>query len=195
MVDFDPIFRTATIILLIVWRVYWHVSELKTEREKPIQKKSLPFIRQLSMAVVYAAFGVVGVQLLGISLFALPQKIVVLQLLGFLLVLTGFVVSIKGRQDLGTNWARCYDYQVKHKQTLVTYGIYRFIRHPLYSGIALLLIGAELLMQSYLVIPYLFLFLGANQQAKWEEQLLIKHFGDQYRDYMKRTKRLLPFIW
>lgn len=197
MVEIGTILGWIAFLLLGVWRVYWFVSEKKAEREKPKNEKHISLLskRSLSKLLILFAFGIVGVQLLGVSLFEMPTKSIAWQVVGFLIVIIGLGIAIIGRYNLGTNWVNCYEYQVKRKQALVTKGIYHYIRHPLYAGIALFFIGSELIVQSYLVYVYLFGFLAANQQAMWEERLLIKHFGDQYRNYMKHTKRFIPFVW
>jgi protein-S-isoprenylcysteine O-methyltransferase Ste14 len=197
MIELGTLLGWIAFALLGIWRIYWFVSEQKAEKEKPKegQMKSIVSKRAASKFITLLAFGVVGVQLLGVSLFEMPVKSLTVQILGFLLVILGLGIAAIGRYSLGANWANCYEYQVKRKQELVTTGIYHYIRHPLYIGIFLFYIGGELLVQSYLVYIYMFALLGANKQAKWEEKLLIEHFGDQYRRYMKRTKRFIPFVW
>jgi protein-S-isoprenylcysteine O-methyltransferase Ste14 len=197
MADIGTVLGWTSFLILALWRLYWFVSGQKAEKEKPkTREQGPPFHRkQISKYVTMAAFGVVGVQLLGIPLFPMPQKSLPFQLIGFLLVVVGMGIAVIGRYNLSTNWANCYEYQVKRKQELVTNGLYAFIRHPLYCGIALFFIGSELITQSYLVFVYCFAFLAADQQATYEEALLIKHFGDQYKTYMKRTKRFIPFVY
>lgn len=191
------VLRIATLLLLVGWRIYWHITEVHTENEQPVRKETLSLWhkKRISMHLTLLAFGVVGVQLLGVRFFDMPQTSSVLQISGFFLALIGIIVACMGRYALGTNWARCYDYQVKQHQQLVTHGIYKYIRHPVYSGILLFFIGSELVVQSWLIIVYIFLILLANRQAVWEETLLIEHFGDRYRNYMKHTKRFIPYIW
>lgn len=80
--------------------------------------------------------------------------------------------------------------------TLVTTGIYRFVRHPSYVGLLVLLLGWALVFRSgvglllfALLIPILL------SRIRAEERLLETQFGDEYRDYIKRTSRLLPGIY
>jgi protein-S-isoprenylcysteine O-methyltransferase Ste14 len=197
MVDSANILGWSAFLILVVWRIYWFISEQKAEREKPkvVGNNSLFHRKNISKYITMAAFGVVGAQLLGIQLFPLPGKSLGFQLLGFLLVVLGMGIAIIGRHTLSTNWANCYEYQVKPKQELVTSGIYSLIRHPLYSGIAFFFIGSELIVQSYLIFFYCFAFLAAYKQASLEEHMLTAHFGEKYRTYMKRTKRFIPFVW
>lgn len=183
--------------LLGLWRFYWYISEKKAEQVKPKTQEQFILLSRkgMSKVVTLAAFGVVGIQLLGIEIFTFPQDNLYLQIIGFLMVITGLGTAIMGRHDLGVNWANCYEYQVKKDQQLITNGIYGYIRHPVYAGIALFLIGSQLVVQSYLFFFYLLAFPAANIQAAWEEHLLKKHFGNKYSQYMKRTKRFFPFVW
>jgi len=77
---------------------------------------------------------------------------------------------------------------------LVTHGPYRYIRHPMYS--ALLLVTLALILDAFSAGRLiLWIILVSDLWAKliYEEQLLIQHFGE-YKDYQKRTKRLIPFL-
>ena len=76
-------------------------------------------------------------------------------------------------------------------------GPYRFVRHPVYSGVFLAAIGAGFAVQSwaavlFLVITYAILF---RYRIAAEEKVLISEFGEQYQSYSKRVKRLIPFIY
>jgi protein-S-isoprenylcysteine O-methyltransferase Ste14 len=79
--------------------------------------------------------------------------------------------------------------------TLVTSGVYRYIRHPQYTGLLLLSLGMILnwatlpLIILFPVMVYMYLRL-----AKREERDMVTEFGDQYQSYMERTKRFIPFI-
>ena len=83
----------------------------------------------------------------------------------------------------------------KGKGTLVTSGIYRYIRHPQYTGLLLMSLGMLLewatlpMLILYPVMVFLYVRL-----AKKEERDMLAEFGDDYREYMKRTKRFIPFV-
>lgn len=79
---------------------------------------------------------------------------------------------------------------------LVTTGIYQYIRHPIYGSLFFLCWGFFFKKPSIIggviaVLASLFLLLA----ARVEENECLRFFGDQYRDYMKRSKILIPFIW
>lgn len=193
----DFVIRLLTLILFIYWQFYWIITEKVADKEKP---KS-PMTRQIWF-LRKASSGIIGI-VLGLQLFALPilplplSPLVLysLQIIGFALVVTGVSVAISARRALGTNWAHAYEYQIKQKHELVTDGIYGSIRHPIYTGLMLGILGGELVVGSYLVFGVILLALFGYIQAKREEKLLTSHFGESYKHYMKRTKMFFPYLW
>ena len=95
-------------------------------------------------------------------------------------------------QSLGSNFSGLIHLREEH--TLVTYGPYRWVRHPMYTVFYIYMIGLLLLTANWL-IGGLFLLgvtLAVIPRLPREEALMIEKFGDNYRDYMKRTGRFLP---
>jgi protein-S-isoprenylcysteine O-methyltransferase Ste14 len=101
--------------------------------------------------------------------------------------------AVLGRVQLGKNWIDLEDYRVLPEQSLTTKGIYRYIRHPIYSGDILLLTGLELALNSWLVVVVFVPMIVAVKQALAEEALLARVFP-AYGEYCRRTKRFIPFI-
>jgi protein-S-isoprenylcysteine O-methyltransferase Ste14 len=83
------------------------------------------------------------------------------------------------------------------EQRIIESGPYRFIRHPSYSGALLTLLGFALAATNWLsmIIILVFTFIAYGYRIYVEEKVLLEQFGDRYREYMKRTKRLIPFIF
>ncbi|HEY1314577.1 MAG TPA: isoprenylcysteine carboxylmethyltransferase family protein [Steroidobacteraceae bacterium] len=80
---------------------------------------------------------------------------------------------------------------------LIDTGPYRFVRHPSYSGALMAFLGLALCLGNWaslvlIVVPVLLVFLRRMQV---EEAALLRAFGDRYRDYMRRTKRMIPAIY
>jgi len=79
--------------------------------------------------------------------------------------------------------------------SLVTEGVYRYIRHPQYTGLLLLSFG---MMVEWATLPMLILYpvmIGMYVSlAKREEKDMLVEFGDEYREYMKVTKKFIPFV-
>lgn len=108
-------------------------------------------------------------------------------------ILTGAIfVFWRAHADLGLNWSPSLEIREKHE--LITRGIYRVIRHPMYASQWLWVIAQPLLLQNWIAgflnllvfIPFYFL------RVKAEEQMMLDSFGAQYQEYMKTTGGVLP---
>ena len=112
--------------------------------------------------------------------------------LGILVECAALYLFYRSHNDLKDNWSPSLEIYQEH--TLVTEGIYRFIRHPMYASQWLMVIAQILLLQNWLAgptglivfIPFYFLRFPA------EEKMMLDTFGDEYRAYMQRTGRVIP---
>lgn len=112
--------------------------------------------------------------------------------LGAGLIFAGDLLFIWSHKALGSNWSPILEIRKGH--TLVTDGPYRFIRHPMYAAIFLIGIGVSLLSANWIValsymMPTASLYLV---RVSDEEEMMIGQFGDEYRQFMTRTGRLIP---
>jgi protein-S-isoprenylcysteine O-methyltransferase Ste14 len=101
----------------------------------------------------------------------------------------------RSHADLGRHWSITLELREQH--ALVTGGVYRRIRHPMYSALFLYCIGQALVLPNWVAGPsYLvsFLLLFALRLGP-EERMLRGQFGDEYAEYAARTKRLVPGVW
>jgi len=86
--------------------------------------------------------------------------------------------------------------KVGDDQHVVEAGPYRWVRHPSYTGGLLIITGALLASTNWLaLIGLLPVLAGLLYRMRVEEQALIEQFGDTYRSYMGRTKRLVPYLY
>lgn len=113
------------------------------------------------------------------------------RILGFFLVLVGVAMCFLAKQQLGEAWVYASAYK-KSTGNLVTGGLYKFIRHPIYTGIVVSYVGMELLAGSWLWVSMLFFVVPFYFQAKKEEKFLEKKFGQKYREYVGETKMFVP---
>ena len=134
-----------------------------------------------------------AVQTLFLDLFPISDQPTVLTIIGTGIFFAGLATALVGRLQLGKNWVDLEDYQLLPGQSLVTHGIYRYIRHPIYTGDILLLVGLELALNSWLVVAVFILLLLIIRQALAEEALLARAFPD-YNAYRARTHRFIPFL-
>lgn len=124
------------------------------------------------------------------------QMVNIFRISGYFLIVCGFLMSLLALKKLGKNWTGMDSYRIKKDQELVTAGIYRLVRHPIYSAVLLELVGFELIANSYLVL--LFVIFGGKiflNHINKEEKLLEKAFRNKFKDYKNRTKMLIPFIY
>jgi len=124
----------------------------------------------------------------------LPRS-VSMQTAGMGLVILGVLLFIWARHSLGSSYSG--HISVTDEQTLVRRGPYRFIRHPAYTGYFLMAAGLSLGYSSFAGLTAIVILLlpGLIYRMNIEERLLIAHFGEAYRQYIRATKRLVPGLW
>jgi protein-S-isoprenylcysteine O-methyltransferase Ste14 len=98
----------------------------------------------------------------------------------------------RSHTDLGRNWSPSL--QIREGHTLVTNGVYRSIRHPMYASIWLWSIAQALVLQNWIAgWASLVLFLPMYVlRVPREEQMMLEQFGEAYRMYMNQTGRVIP---
>jgi protein-S-isoprenylcysteine O-methyltransferase Ste14 len=98
----------------------------------------------------------------------------------------------RSHTDLGRNWSVTLEVRKGHQ--LVSNGVYRSIRHPMYASIWLTSVAQGLLLQNWLAgWPGLVTFgLMYFVRISREERMMCEVFGQQYRDYMRQTGRIFP---
>jgi protein-S-isoprenylcysteine O-methyltransferase Ste14 len=115
----------------------------------------------------------------------IPQIYLPMAMFGLALVVLGTAVNISGRFALGRNWGNQVIIYEDHK--LVTNGVYRLVRHPLYAGLIWMFAGAALVFQNWaaLAATMLIFYPGVFYRGKQEEKALLAQFPDysQYRDH------------
>jgi protein-S-isoprenylcysteine O-methyltransferase Ste14 len=115
--------------------------------------------------------------------------------LGIAVDIAALYLFYRTHRDLGHNWSVSLDLRERH--TLVTTGIYATVRHPMYSGFWLMAVAQALLLPNWVAGPaglvgFGILFFG---RVRREEEMMIAAFGDEYRAYMRRTARVVPWMY
>jgi protein-S-isoprenylcysteine O-methyltransferase Ste14 len=107
----------------------------------------------------------------------------------------GLWVFRRSHADLGTNWSISLELRERHQ--LVTSGVYRRVRHPMYAALLLYAIGQALVIPNRVAGPsYLVpMALMVALRLAPEERMMVEEFGERYREYSARSKRLIPKIW
>lgn len=84
---------------------------------------------------------------------------------------------------------------VKENPELVTSGPYAYIRHPIYTGFLLAMLGSAFVVGNWEFVLFVIFGLYFSYSARTEEKLMTRTFPTQYPQYKQRTKTLIPFVW
>lgn len=112
--------------------------------------------------------------------------------IGAVLLLPTLWLFWRSHRDLGLNWSVTLEIGEQHG--LVTQGVYRHIRHPMYAAVWLWTLAQALLVANWIVAPAGLLTFALMYwlRVPREEAMMRQRFGREYEDYMQRTGSLLP---
>jgi protein-S-isoprenylcysteine O-methyltransferase Ste14 len=176
---------------LLAHKAVWEI--LKRRQPVPQTPKArTPKTRLLSAAkiVILAAIVVQSVSPEFLPIMRDPAQ---LRILGAALYTLGVLMALTARFQLGRNWSDIEKSLVMQNHGLVTHGLYRWVRHPIYAGDVLLLLGLELALNSWAAAGVVALAVYVRGQAMKEEQALLQSLPG-YDQYCRRTARFLPFL-
>lgn len=175
---------------LILHKVVWELLRKKSE-EKPKETKSLS-VTLVKLVKIAILCGIL-IQTLLPDVLPITTEPFPLRIAGTAIYTLGLLVAIAARVQLGDNWANIETGQVLETQQVVDRGIYGLIRHPIYTGDLLLLLGLELALNSWLFLGVFLLAPAVMMKAIGEEKMLVRELPG-YADYCTRTKRFVPFL-
>ncbi len=114
---------------------------------------------------------------------------------GALLVVIGLIIRWYAIFSLGKAFQ--VNVTIVKDQQLMKTGIYSLVRHPSYTGLLLYYFGLGMIMHNYICLAILIVLpvFAVAMRIQKEEQFLSDHFGDEYRDYCRNSKRLFPYIY
>ena len=122
-----------------------------------------------------------------------PESSVATAWLGLGLTVAGIGFALWARVFLGRNWSGRVT--IKQEHELIQSGPYAIVRHPIYSGFLLAILGTALVegqLRSLLALPLA--TLGWWLKLRLEESFMAQQFGTAYLDYKRRVKALVPFV-
>jgi protein-S-isoprenylcysteine O-methyltransferase Ste14 len=107
----------------------------------------------------------------------------------------GLWLFFRSHADLGTNWSVTLELRQEHR--LISHGVYRAIRHPMYSALILYSVGQAMVIPNWVAgfsyVIALAVLIALRLGA--EEKMMAEQFGDAYATYAARTKRFVPGVW
>ena len=121
-----------------------------------------------------------------------PGPTAALAWIGAFLLVAGVWLFWRSHADLGENWSVTLELQSEHK--LVSSGVYRSIRHPMYASFFAMAFAQLLLLPNWIAGPSALLAVGLLYVVRKpnEEAMMLEQFGDEYRKYMNSTGGILP---
>jgi protein-S-isoprenylcysteine O-methyltransferase Ste14 len=176
------------VVIAVCWAAFWVYWLAASTGAKPGQTRWTRFAG--------VRVGLILVLILLVRIRAFHGHVVTnspwLQGVGLAVFLLGLALAIWARVYLGRNWGMPMSQKIDPE--LVTAGPYSSIRHPIYSGIILAMIGTTIAVSLYWLVAVVVLgayFIGS---AIVEERSMARLFPDSYPGYKRSTKMLIPFI-
>ena len=193
----NPWIARASVLLLIVLQFAVRVPfAVRAEKAKvAIRRRGALEIALMALVTVgYLALPILAI-VTPILAFADYPVYRVAFAAGILCGAAGLWLCYRSHADLGDNWS--VTLEVKESHRLVTNGIYRRMRHPMYTGLFLMAIAQALLLPNWLAGPAYLVTHGLLFAFRVgpEERLMREKFGQAYDDYAARTKRLVPGVF
>jgi protein-S-isoprenylcysteine O-methyltransferase Ste14 len=176
----------------IVFLAFWVISATSVKKTAERQ----PSWKWFS----YWIFSLIGIILLFFlattPIFDIPliQHSLLLESFGFLIEILGLCIAIWARITLGSNWSASVTFKEKHE--LIIKGPYKFVRHPIYTGMLTMFLGAAIYLGVLAgFLGFVSFFIGFWIKSREEERMMAKHFPKEYAKYKKNTKALIPFVY
>ena len=189
----EMFYRVSLAILIIAFFIIRAPGVLsaskteKTEEKKPTRERILVFLNFIGMM----GFPLLYILTTWLDYFALviPE---IIRLSGIIFFVMGLVLLIWVHRTLGKHWSMLLKLGEEHR--LITNGPYARVRHPMYSYFYIMVISTALISANLLVGGFGFLTWTLLYVVRVgdEEAMMIEQFGEEYKEYMERTGRLIP---
>ncbi|WP_144862704.1 protein-S-isoprenylcysteine O-methyltransferase [Mesorhizobium sp. J18] len=181
---------------IIAWYIIRYPFERRARRRRVVTDRSSPAdgiglaSALFGMAILpgfYVASGIPKVADHPVNAWAVA--------FGTIIFAAALWVFRKSHKELGRNWSITLEIRESHK--LVDTGLYARIRHPMYTSFLLMAVGQAFLLANWVaglagLVGFAVLFF---LRVGKEERMMLEIFGAEYRAYMERTKRIVPYIY
>jgi len=176
--------------LWIAWMVYWFLSALGARRNERGESLGQRLRTTVVLAVgTYLIFAPVAP--LGPLNRRFVAEFLAIRAVALGMVVAGLAITVWARRHLGQFWSARV--MLKEGHELIQSGPYARVRHPIYSGIFLAMLGTALFVGQWrALLGAAVFFAGHSLKARQEESLLAGQFGAAYEEYRERTGSLLP---
>jgi protein-S-isoprenylcysteine O-methyltransferase Ste14 len=187
------VFRLIIPALWLIFIGYWAISAVFAKRN--VQTTAWWKLIAMRVGVITLIIYAVSnphVRLVLRNAQSWQASSVLLGAVGTVLVALGVGLAIHARAHLGRNWGM--PMSRKEDPELVTGGPYAVVRHPIYTGIIVAMLGTMIAETFVWILPLIVFSAYFIYSARREEELMCRQFPGKYSAYMKRTWMLLPFL-
>lgn len=197
----QPVFvdQLALIVVLVVTVLVWRVTETVLDIRSVGRLRRGVQRQDRGSRLILACFVVLGLFFGTIIAFQVPATIITgartfLFWVGILLMYVGIALRVYAVNRLGAFFTTTL--ATAPGQTVIETGPYRLIRHPSYTGFLITLFGYALSLTNWLSLLVIMgcALIGFGYRIRVEERVLQEQLGQPYQEYMRRTKRLIPFV-
>jgi protein-S-isoprenylcysteine O-methyltransferase Ste14 len=183
------VIRTGIYVAWVVIGLVWVVGALSGKETTRRQKASGGILHVvLTGLAFYLLFGHAFIRVMDVRMY--PESLM-LDGIGFVSSIAGIAFAIGARVLLGTNWSAMVTQKENHE--LVRRGPYAIVRHPIYSGALLGMLGTAIVfgqLRGFLAVGIA--FIAWWMKSRVEERFMVDLFGDQYRRYQAEVRALIP---
>jgi protein-S-isoprenylcysteine O-methyltransferase Ste14 len=178
----------------IFFMVYWFISGIRSKKSVRIKNKK--WLQSPGFRIIFFAFVFFVFQISGAWSFFRDRDFFsnpIYKVIGIVLLTCGWALAVWARVYLGKNWGMPMTLRKEHD--LVIAGPYKWVRHPIYSGFLLAMLGSALVGGFIWIIIFMASGIYFTYSAKVEEKMMIEQFPNQYTKYERKTKMLVPFVF
>jgi protein-S-isoprenylcysteine O-methyltransferase Ste14 len=161
-----------------------------TQRPEPTRERVLMLVSLTGLCLIPAFYTITGIPGFADYTFHPGQA-----WLGVVVLICAVALFFHSHRRLGRSWS--VTLEIRENHGLVTDGIYRFVRHPMYSAYFLWTLSQALLLPNWIAGPAGLIGFGTlfAFRVRREEQMMLDAFGAAYAAYAARTKRIIPGVF
>ena len=192
----NPWFAKAVILLASIAMVVIRAPHGQRSRTTPVARSLRGSLETVLLTIAWVAFFLplvwVATPLFAFADYPLDP---IPFLTGSLCLALGLWLFHRSHADLGTNWS--ITLQLRERHQLIVSGVYRRVRHPMYSSLLIYSVGQALVIPNWFVGPSygVAMVLLIACRLGPEERMMRDEFGPDYEAYAARTRRLIPGVW
>lgn len=186
------VYANLITLLWVGFLLYWQIMARGVKTTQRLEPAGSRALRVALFAVALTLFWWNRVPVGWLHIRFLPSSYTCYNI-GIALTAAGIAFAVWARVHLGANWSRSVT--VKQDHELITSGPYRWVRHPIYTGLIVGLSGAVVAIGEVRgLVAFALIVVALLRKLRMEEAWMREQFGEGYAEYSKRTAALVPGI-